>query len=186
MNHDFKEVFRGHWRFVWSCARRHGAPDDALDDIVQEVFIAVAAQLSEFRGDANIRTWLYNITKNKVWHHLRGRTRHLRKVEAFATAQDERQDLDPFAREHAADELYRSLDQLDEMHRDVFVLVELEQLPGPEVAGILQLKLNTVYSRLRTACRKLRDYLDQSRKSAPPGSVEDDPSKRRCPDAVAS
>jgi RNA polymerase sigma-70 factor, ECF subfamily len=43
------------------------------------------------------------------------------------------------------------LDQMDEDKRIVFALVELEQLSVPEVARMLELKLNTAYSRLRLA-----------------------------------
>ena len=43
------------------------------------------------------------------------------------------------------------LDTLDEDKRIVFALVELEQLSVPEVARILELNLNTAYSRLRLA-----------------------------------
>ena len=43
------------------------------------------------------------------------------------------------------------LEQMDEDKRIVFALVELEQLAVPEVARMLDLKLNTAYSRLRLA-----------------------------------
>ena len=43
------------------------------------------------------------------------------------------------------------LEQLDDDKRMVFALVELEQLSVPEVARMLDLNLNTAYSRLRLA-----------------------------------
>ena len=43
------------------------------------------------------------------------------------------------------------LDTLDEDKRIVFALVELEQLSVPEVAKLLDINLNTAYSRLRLA-----------------------------------
>jgi RNA polymerase sigma-70 factor, ECF subfamily len=43
------------------------------------------------------------------------------------------------------------LDTMDEDKRVVFALVELEQLSVPEVARMLELNLNTAYSRLRLA-----------------------------------
>jgi RNA polymerase sigma-70 factor (ECF subfamily) len=45
------------------------------------------------------------------------------------------------------------LDELDDDKRIVFALVELEQLPVTEVATMLELNLNTTYSRLRLARR---------------------------------
>ena len=45
----------------------------------------------------------------------------------------------------------RLLDGLDDDQREVFVLAELEDLSAPEIAEALEVKLNTVYSRLRLA-----------------------------------
>jgi RNA polymerase sigma-70 factor (ECF subfamily) len=61
---------------------------------------------------------------------------------------------DPFAeisRAQAAATVLAILDQLDDDQRTVFALVELEQLSVPEVARMLDIKLNTAYSRLRLA-----------------------------------
>jgi RNA polymerase sigma-70 factor (ECF subfamily) len=43
------------------------------------------------------------------------------------------------------------LSSLDAAKREVFVLAELEQMTGPEIAEVLGLSVNTVYSRLREA-----------------------------------
>jgi RNA polymerase sigma-70 factor (ECF subfamily) len=55
------------------------------------------------------------------------------------------------SRAQAAATVTAILDELDEDKRLVFALVELEQLSVPEVAKILDLNLNTAYSRLRLA-----------------------------------
>jgi RNA polymerase sigma-70 factor (ECF subfamily) len=47
--------------------------------------------------------------------------------------------------------LHRLLDSLDDDKREVFVLSELEEMSGPEIAEALQLNLNTVYARVRAA-----------------------------------
>jgi RNA polymerase sigma-70 factor (ECF subfamily) len=47
--------------------------------------------------------------------------------------------------------LARLLDELDEPKREVFALVELEELSVPEAAEVLEIPLNTAYSRLRAA-----------------------------------
>ena len=61
---------------------------------------------------------------------------------------------DPFAdlsRAQAAATVLAILERIDEDKRIVFALVELEQLSVPEVARMLELNLNTAYSRLRLA-----------------------------------
>jgi RNA polymerase sigma-70 factor (ECF subfamily) len=55
------------------------------------------------------------------------------------------------SRAQAAATVMAILDTIDEDKRIVFALVELEQLSVPEVAKMLDLNLNTTYSRLRLA-----------------------------------
>ena len=47
--------------------------------------------------------------------------------------------------------LFALLDEIEWWQREVFVLAELDEMTAPEIAEALQVPLNTVYSRLRTA-----------------------------------
>jgi RNA polymerase sigma-70 factor (ECF subfamily) len=47
--------------------------------------------------------------------------------------------------------LYSLLDELDPAKREVFTLVEIDELTVPEAASVLEIPLNTAYSRLRVA-----------------------------------
>jgi RNA polymerase sigma-70 factor (ECF subfamily) len=53
--------------------------------------------------------------------------------------------------------------ELDDVKREVFVLADLEQMSAPEIAEALEIPLNTVYSRLRTARRAFEDALARRR-----------------------
>ncbi|MFZ6180750.1 RNA polymerase sigma factor [Nannocystis pusilla] len=152
-------VYREHFQFVWRSARRLGAPAAALDDVVQDVFLIVARRLTEFRGEASMRTWLFAITMRVVQVHRRSASRHLRRVEAFAEAHAEGGGSDPYARKDATDTLLKLLDQLDDERRAVFVLAELEGMTAQEIAAGLALNVNTVYSRLRAARQQLERAL---------------------------
>jgi RNA polymerase sigma-70 factor (ECF subfamily) len=55
--------------------------------------------------------------------------------------------------------LFSLLEELDEPKREVFAMVEIDELTVPEVADILQIPLNTVYSRLRAARQAFEDAL---------------------------
>ena len=59
--------------------------------------------------------------------------------------------LDHVTQQEALQFLERFLERLDDSRRTVFVMIELEQVPAPEVARALGVNLNTVYSRLRSA-----------------------------------
>jgi RNA polymerase sigma-70 factor, ECF subfamily len=146
------EVYEAHFDFVWRSARRLGIPSLHLDDVVQEVFLVVHRRLAEFEGRSSLKTWLFGITRRVVRDHRRSARRKpaepLGAIEPadVASAADARMTKDEEARL-----LHALLDELDEEKREVFVLAELEQMSGPEIADALDVNVNTVYARLRAA-----------------------------------
>src|SRR6185503_2904399 len=55
--------------------------------------------------------------------------------------------------------LFTLLEELDEPKREVFSMVELDELTVPEIAEILEIPLNTAYSRLRAARQAFEEAL---------------------------
>lgn len=148
----FRTVYRDYFDFVWSTVRRLGASAEAVDDLVQEIFIVIYAKLDTLERTEALRSWIYGITRRTVSTHRRAK----RASAPHATPLAEVISLDPTPLEqteqHAALELLaKLLGELDEPKREVFALVELEELSVPEVAEMLELPLNTAYSRLRAA-----------------------------------
>ncbi len=74
------------------------------------------------------------------------------------------------AAKDAADTLAAMLDQLDDAQRLVFVLVEAEGMTAVEVAASLETNVNTVYSRLRSARKKMQALAAQLAQSDRPMS----------------
>lgn len=150
------ELYREHFRFLWRNARRLGAPVHACDDVVQEVFVVAQRRLGEFRGDASIATWLYAILANVV----REQRRKDRLRETKTTLAGEAMEVvrppaatpaDVLARKQATELLEGILAAMDEDKREMFVLVEIEQISATEAAQALGINLNTAYARLRAA-----------------------------------
>jgi RNA polymerase sigma-70 factor, ECF subfamily len=144
----FDEVYAAHFAFVWRVLRTFGVAEAALEDAAQDVFIVVHRRLPEWEGRAQITTWLFAIARRVAQAQRRkeGRTDPLEdepvgQADTFAA----------LSRAQAAATVMAILDTMDEDKRIVFALVELEQLSVPEVARMLELNLNTAYSRLRLA-----------------------------------
>ena len=149
---SFDEVYAAHFTFVWRVLLTFGVPEAALEDAAQDVFIVVHRRLPEFEGRAAITTWLFAIARRVAGTHRRRGGRDSARNEPLAD--DPVGPADTFAalsRAQAATTVMAILDTMDEDKRIVFALVELEQLSVPEVAKLLELNLNTTYSRLRLA-----------------------------------
>jgi RNA polymerase sigma-70 factor (ECF subfamily) len=146
------EVYETHFDFVWRSARRLGIPSLHLDDVVQEVFLVVHRRLAEFEGRSSLKTWLFGITRRVVRDHRRSARRKPAEPLGVIEPADAAPNADArMTRDEEARLLHAMLDELDEEKREVFVLAELEQMSGPEIADALDVNLNTVYARLRAA-----------------------------------
>lgn len=151
------DIFRAHHDFVWRSARRLGCPSASVDDAVQEVFLIAARKLDALERPQVIRTWLFRATINVVRNSRRSEVRRESR-HAAAGELTRRYTPDPSERFAAAEELLKLLECLDDDRRAVFVLATLEQMTAPEIAETLGVKVNTVYSRLRSA----RELLEQA------------------------
>jgi RNA polymerase sigma-70 factor (ECF subfamily) len=149
---DAAAFYDAHFDFVWRSLRRLGVPEEALDDATHDVFVVALRRQAEFRRESSIKTWLFGIAWNRARELARRRKRKpeepLPECLVLPDAADQEQ---AFLAREAFELLYAALAQLPEERRDVFVMIELEDMSAPEVAAITGAPLNTVYSRLRLA-----------------------------------
>jgi RNA polymerase sigma-70 factor (ECF subfamily) len=166
---DLEAIYRRHADAVAIWAQRLGGPDVDLEDIVHDVFLVVQRRLPEWRGEAKITTWLYEITL-RVVQQRRRRLRWLRwlpgrspDVAGEGSGSDELADLpsdqsgpqDLLERREVSQTLYRILDGIGEKYRTVVILFELEGLSGEQIAAITGTSLANVWIRLHRAREKM-------------------------------
>lgn len=148
----FEEVYEAHFGFVWRCVVSRGVPRSAVDDVVQEVFLVVHRKLATFEGRSSLRTWLWTIVRRVVRDHLRKRG-NASEGEPLADDQASTwlgpaEALDQKAAVQILDTL---LSRMSETQREVFVMYEVEEMTGGEIAEALGVNENTVRTRLRAA-----------------------------------
>lgn len=154
---DLSAIYREHADNVARWARRLAGPELDIEDIVHEVFLVAQRRLGEWRGDAKISTWLYEITV-RVVQGRRRRQRFLKllpgqrgtagEADLGQIPADEPNPLDLLERREATEALYRILDGIGEKYRTVIILFELEGLSGQEIAEITGSSLANVWVRL--------------------------------------
>ena len=163
---DPSEIFRHYAPAVGRWAHRLGGPSTDVDDVVQEVFVRAYEQLSRFRGESKLSTWLFQITLNEV----RQRKRRARWVGWLTPGESERAvkepeespDLSPLSRlERSQDirRLYRALDGLKEKYRVPLVLFEIDEMSGEDIAELMEVNINTVWVWLHRGRTQLLERL---------------------------
>jgi len=139
------------WRMFAGRARHR------VEDLVQETFVRVLRALPEFdpAGPASLQTWMLTIATRLALNELR-RPEHARlEAEVESTVRADR-DLE---RRRLGKMIAASVATLPDAQRAVFVLREYHGLDYAEIAGALEIDLDTVKSRLHRARSRLREQL---------------------------
>ncbi len=154
-SHDPAADFAGLYAMFHDGLRRTlaclGVPPAAVDDALQEVFVVVHRRLDDPARVHCLKGWMYGIARRIAWRHHRTASRHAHKLAAVEPPVEPASLDEVLARNEAIDFMHRFLSTLDDDQREVFVLAEIEGLSAPEIATVVEAKLNTVYSRLRLA-----------------------------------
>jgi RNA polymerase sigma-70 factor (ECF subfamily) len=148
-----RELYERHAGFVFRTARRLGVEPDEVEDVVQDVFSVAFKRLATFKS-GQLTTWLYRICSNRVTdrhrrRNLRRAMAHMLGVETSAPPSAER-DLERHEAERIVSDI---LGRMSPKKRDVFVLFEIEGLPGDEIAERVGCPVETVWTRLFHARR---------------------------------
>jgi RNA polymerase sigma-70 factor (ECF subfamily) len=126
-----------------------------VEDRTQEVFVVAHRRFDEFedRGHGP-RAWLFQIVLRVASDARRHRRRHPEDPDGgdvSSRASGDPTQADAVARREALSQLDSALETIDVSRRAVLVLHEIEEMTAPEIAQVLAIPLNTVYSRLRVA-----------------------------------
>ncbi len=149
---SFDTIYERHVVFVWRTLRAFGVTDNALEDAVQDVFLVVHRNLASFDGRAKVTTWLFAIARRVARNYRRARAPR----DDLPVIEERLRDPRPTPYDEAAlgqakAFLERILDLLDDKQRICFTLMEFEQMTAEEVASLLGINVNTVYTRSRRA-----------------------------------
>ncbi len=150
----FRELYEGHFMFVWRSLRRLGVAERDCSDVAQEVFVVVHRRLSTLRQDVKPSTWMYGICVRAASDYRRRAANRYEVLDEAAV--DSEGSRSPSASSVLAgreqvNELERILNAMPPEQREVFTAFELEGMSCPEIAISLEVPLGTVYSRLRLA-----------------------------------
>jgi RNA polymerase sigma-70 factor (ECF subfamily) len=154
-------------------------PDDA-DDATQEVFLSAFRNIRRFRHDARFSTWLYRIAVNHCISRLR------RRPPGAHYSLDDRSEtagpiLDQLPARHSQERemlveesrsrVRRALEHLTPEQRAVVELKFFQELTFEEIAGVVQVPLSTIKSRLYSGLELLKTRLARLEREGPKADV---------------
>jgi RNA polymerase sigma-70 factor (ECF subfamily) len=171
----FKEIVSLHGDKVFSLVLRMIGNRAEAEELAQEVFITVFKTVHTFRGEAKFTTWLLRIAAN----HCKNRIKFLARRHTDGGG------LDQVPEETMADHgrspiqghidapdvileavelerlMQRAIEKLDEEHRLLVVLRDVEELSYEEIGEVTGLPEGTIKSRLHRARMAIKEELER-------------------------
>jgi RNA polymerase sigma-70 factor (ECF subfamily) len=170
----FEEIVRLYQHKVYNLVYRMIGNQQEAEDVAQEVFVTVFKSVDSFRGEAKFSTWLYRIAANHCKNRMKylGRRSYKSTGELNEASEKEVLEAQPSAMRPHVDgpdavleglELERTVQegiaQLEEEHRVLVILRDVEDLSYEEISSITGLELGTVKSRLHRARLQLKEHM---------------------------
>lgn len=153
-------------------------PREDVEELVQRTFTGCVEARARLRGDSGLRSFLFGVAKRQLYKLLRERAVRGRRVDVdFAVSSVRDLGHSPssmMARQQDHELLLQALQRLSVEQQTMIELFYWEQLPGPEIAEVLDIAAATVRTRLFRARqaleRELRELTGNARE--PAGDLE--------------
>ena len=166
-----RSIMQANNRRLYRLARGILRNDAEAEDVVQDTYVRAFTHLEQFRGDSSLSTWLSRIAMNEALGRLR-RARPSVDIDALPPGKLEAEIIpfplaasdDPeksMAQREIQAVVEHAVDELPEAFRLVFITRVIEGMNVEETAEILDLKPETVKSRLHRARTMLRDIVER-------------------------
>ena len=158
MHRLLETLFAVHYRDVYNYLYSLSHDASLSEDLVQEVFLEVVKSIATFRGESNMKTWIFSIARNRWYSYLRRKNRQpeIEALTEFLPASD-RTPEEQYQNQEIANRIYALLDQEPERTRRI-VLMRLQGHSFFEIgqmAGISESSARVIDFRTKTKIRNI-------------------------------
>jgi RNA polymerase sigma-70 factor (ECF subfamily) len=135
----FNDIVKKYQKKIYWHARRMTGNHFDADEIVQEVLIVIYNNLSKFRFQSSLYTWIYRITSTRTLNFLnRNKVKRLFGIEESNAADLSSDDdiIDDMERKEKFEKLEKKLQQLPAKQREIFIMRNFENMSYKEISEI--------------------------------------------------
>ncbi len=154
--HQFEAIWERYNRQLLAFIRSRVADEAEAEDLLQEVFVRIHLNLCCLHDLSKLESWVYQITRNAITDHYRGRKDLIQISEDLSTEDDYPvEDLEA----ELASGLKDLVLELPPAYREALLLTEYEGLSQVELARKLGISSSGAKSRVQRARQMVRDML---------------------------
>jgi RNA polymerase sigma-70 factor, ECF subfamily len=155
----FEQIYRATSSFVYNVALRITRNSADAEEATQDVFMKIYKNLKGFGFRSAFKTWVYRITVNTAINHYRKFSKEEKNRVDYdniiESLPDHRLITEEASQSDNQARLNALFDRLSPKYKTCLILREIEGLSYQEIAGTLNMPVNTVRSRLKRARQAL-------------------------------
>ena len=132
--------------------------EDAVDDILQDVFIKIHTRIDSLKEDVKLESWVYQVTRNTIIDYFRSKRPMENLPDGLEQPQPEKEET---IRKELSSCLQPMINKLPDKYREAIQLSEIENKTQNEVAKIANISLSGAKSRVQRGRSLLKGMLHQ-------------------------
>lgn len=162
--HAFETLVNAYKTMVYSLALRLCNNHEEAEELTQDVFLRVYDNLSSFKGESKLKTWIYRIAFN--WCMNKTKTKRAYEKVAFEShfqlAEVEMNAFEQLAHEELNASIREALKQLDRIDALVLTMFYLDEMSVEEIAHVLSFSKPNIKVKLFRARKKLKEIIESN------------------------
>ena len=173
MNENFTTIYHQYKKLVFNLALQYVLRIEDAEEITQDVFVKVHEKYSEFRKEAELKTWIYRITINQSLDFLKAKKSQKRwnpfgileldNVELGIEVPEMNHPGIELEQKEAIEQILSAIYRLPENQKTVIILYRIEQKTTKEVTEIMNLSDKAIESLYQRAKKNLEIILNKNK-----------------------
>lgn len=165
----FEIIYHQTYKYIYSRAKTMFSDEQQVQDLVQEVYVAVYRNIQSLKSDESLYAWLRTITFQQGTKLMRKDRKELllseENEEMFDSILDEDAEVENDLVDRQDIEIIRAcINKLSSEHKSVILAYYYDNLKVEDIAELLEISVGTVKSRLHSARKKLKNYIEEQEK----------------------
>jgi RNA polymerase sigma-70 factor (ECF subfamily) len=158
----FKKLVKDYQKPLYNHIRSIVLNHDDADDVLQNTFIKVFRNLSSFKGQSKLFSWMYRIATNEALTFLQQKSRRFTTTsEELLQKQTEKMKADDyFDGDEIQFKLHQSISLLPEKQQLVFKMKYFQELKYEEMSEILDTSVGALKASYHHAVKKIENYMN--------------------------
>lgn len=163
---NLEHTYQAHKNLVFNLALNYVQNTEDAEEITQDVFLSVHQSMANFKGQSDIKTWIYRITINKSLDFLKAKKRQKRFSNLTSLFFDNSPEIKHqesdfkhpgiiMEEKEAFKKLFETINQLPDNQKTVLILSKIENKSQKEIAEILNLTVKAVESLFQRAKKNI-------------------------------